>query len=295
MVSISASRFALVLLGHFRGVRGCCGDGFVYMHRPLDLSFPIVHITILHNHQIHLQARNSLSIPHPPHQNVGPRPRQDHGTSLRQREYQSLHSNKIHHHHRRRKSKPPPPTLVTSPNIQIPTSKSNTNISQQQQQQPQPQSQSTSSTGQRHPLLKLAVHNQTFNKPPPTNPRTSSVTVINVSAAHWRSTTQKHSGDSDELENSRKSGPLVQSIPAAVSPPREFHLGMFDIGKPLGKGKFGRVYLAQEKRTGFVCALKVMHKAELVSSKVEKQLRREIEIQSNLRSPIPPNDPRAQC
>lgn len=59
---------------------------------------------------------------------------------------------------------------------------------------------------------------------------------------------------------------------------------MFDIGKPLGKGKFGRVYLAQEKRTGFVCALKVMHKAELVSSKVEKQLRREIEIQSNLRS-----------
>jgi aurora kinase, other len=58
---------------------------------------------------------------------------------------------------------------------------------------------------------------------------------------------------------------------------------MFEIGKPLGKGKFGRVYLAQEKRTGFVCALKVMHKQELVSSKVEKQLRREIEIQSNLR------------
>jgi len=70
-----------------------------------------------------------------------------------------------------------------------------------------------------------------------------------------------------------------------LSPPKEFHLGMFDIGKPLGKGKFGRVYLAQEKRTGFVCALKVMHKQELVSSKVEKQLRREIEIQSNLRYP----------
>jgi aurora kinase len=63
---------------------------------------------------------------------------------------------------------------------------------------------------------------------------------------------------------------------------------MFEIGKPLGKGKFGRVYLAQEKRTGFVCALKVMHKQELVSSKVEKQLRREIEIQSNLRY-NPPN------
>jgi len=142
------------------------------------------------------------------------------------------------------------------------------------------------------------VHNQTFNKASaPINPRKSalgsttqqSVTVINVSASHWRQQTSKHSGDSDELENSRKSGPLtaVQSIPTPPPPPKEFHLGMFDIGKPLGKGKFGRVYLAQEKRTGFVCALKVMHKAELVSSKVEKQLRREIEIQSNLRSLSP--------
>ena len=60
---------------------------------------------------------------------------------------------------------------------------------------------------------------------------------------------------------------------------------MFEIGKPLGKGKFGRVYLAKHKTTGFVCALKVLHKKELQTSKVEKQLRRETEIQSNLRHP----------
>lgn len=60
---------------------------------------------------------------------------------------------------------------------------------------------------------------------------------------------------------------------------------MFEIGKPLGKGKFGRVYLAKDKVTGFVCALKVLHKKELQAAKVEKQLRREIEIQSNLRHP----------
>ena len=60
---------------------------------------------------------------------------------------------------------------------------------------------------------------------------------------------------------------------------------MFEIGKPLGKGKFGRVYLARERTTGFVCALKVLHKSELVKGKVEKQVRREIEIQSNLRHP----------
>jgi aurora kinase len=67
--------------------------------------------------------------------------------------------------------------------------------------------------------------------------------------------------------------------------PRELHLGMFEIGKPLGKGKFGRVYLAKERSSGFVCALKVLHKSELQQGGVQKQVRREIEIQSNLRHP----------
>ncbi|TLS28138.1 hypothetical protein PpBr36_01989 [Pyricularia pennisetigena] len=61
------------------------------------------------------------------------------------------------------------------------------------------------------------------------------------------------------------------------------HLGMFEIGKPLGRGKFGRVYLAREREHGFVCALKVLHKRELQDAGVERQVQREIEIQSNLR------------
>jgi aurora kinase len=60
---------------------------------------------------------------------------------------------------------------------------------------------------------------------------------------------------------------------------------MFEIGKPLGKGKFGRVYLAKERTSGFVCALKVLHKSEIQQGKVEKQVRREIEIQSHLAHP----------
>ncbi|KAK0718361.1 kinase-like domain-containing protein [Lasiosphaeria miniovina] len=68
--------------------------------------------------------------------------------------------------------------------------------------------------------------------------------------------------------------------------PKQFHLGMFEIGRPLGKGKFGRVYLARERGSNFICALKVLYKAELQhGSGVEKQVRREIEIQSNLRHP----------
>ncbi|KAL7626874.1 spindle assembly checkpoint kinase [Parahypoxylon ruwenzoriense] len=79
----------------------------------------------------------------------------------------------------------------------------------------------------------------------------------------------------------RKSVALVEQ----PSPPKQFHLGMFEIGRPLGKGKFGRVYLARERTSGFICALKVLHKSELQQGRVEKQVRREIEIQSNLRHP----------
>lgn len=64
---------------------------------------------------------------------------------------------------------------------------------------------------------------------------------------------------------------------------RQWQLSDFEIGKPLGSGKFGSVYLAREKRTKFIVALKVLSKAQLKKHEVEHQLRREIEIQSHLR------------
>ncbi|PYI34181.1 kinase-like protein [Aspergillus indologenus CBS 114.80] len=67
--------------------------------------------------------------------------------------------------------------------------------------------------------------------------------------------------------------------------PKVLHLGMFEVGRALGKGKFGRVYLARERDTGFVCALKVLHKNEIQHGRIEMQVAREIEIQSNLRHP----------
>jgi len=59
----------------------------------------------------------------------------------------------------------------------------------------------------------------------------------------------------------------------------------FDIGKALGRGKFGCVYLAREKQSRHVCALKVLFKSQLAKTSVEHQLRREIEVQSHLRHP----------
>ncbi|OQS06400.1 aurora kinase [Thraustotheca clavata] len=63
---------------------------------------------------------------------------------------------------------------------------------------------------------------------------------------------------------------------------RVWRLVDFDIGRPLGSGKFGTVYLAREKQTKYVVALKVLQKNQLVKARVEHQLRREIEIQSHL-------------
>lgn len=56
----------------------------------------------------------------------------------------------------------------------------------------------------------------------------------------------------------------------------------FEIGKPLGKGKFGHVYLARTKKEKFIVALKVLHKVQLNKDEMAHQLRREIEIQAHL-------------
>lgn len=67
-------------------------------------------------------------------------------------------------------------------------------------------------------------------------------------------------------------------------PKPSWALSDFDIGRPLGRGKFGNVYLARVKsHPAFIVALKVLYKAQLSKAGVEHQLRREIEIQSHLR------------
>lgn len=60
--------------------------------------------------------------------------------------------------------------------------------------------------------------------------------------------------------------------------PHEWKIEDFEIGKPMGRGKFGHVYLAREKRSKFIVALKVLYKKQLMKGNVEHQLRREIEI-----------------
>lgn len=66
---------------------------------------------------------------------------------------------------------------------------------------------------------------------------------------------------------------------------RKWTLSDFDIGKPLGKGKFGNVYLAREKISKFLVAIKVLFKSGIKEFNNEHQVRREVEIQSHLRHP----------
>jgi serine/threonine protein kinase len=87
-----------------------------------------------------------------------------------------------------------------------------------------------------------------------------------------------------EIENKENCMP-IEEISTSIKPKKTWELSDFDIGKPLGRGKFGNVYLAREKKTKFVVALKVLMKEQLKREGVEHQLRREIEIQSHLRHP----------
>jgi len=78
-------------------------------------------------------------------------------------------------------------------------------------------------------------------------------------------------------------GPTEEEIKATVDK-RRWTLADFDIGRPLGRGKFGNVYLARVKTNQqFIVALKVLQKRQLMTAGVEHQLRREIEIQSSMR------------
>jgi aurora kinase len=59
----------------------------------------------------------------------------------------------------------------------------------------------------------------------------------------------------------------------------------FEIGRELGSGKFGHVYLAREKMSRVVVALKVLVKSQLRDAGVAHQLKKEVEIHSRIRHP----------
>ena len=109
-----------------------------------------------------------------------------------------------------------------------------------------------------------------------------SVTTSTKSAGPL-TTSLTRSGRADTIMATKTTNETTSSPSSSSSGKKTWKLSDFDIGKPLGKGKFGNVYLAREKQSKYVVALKVLNKQQLMKSSMEHQLRREIEIQSHLR------------
>ncbi|KAF2872427.1 kinase-like domain-containing protein [Massariosphaeria phaeospora] len=59
----------------------------------------------------------------------------------------------------------------------------------------------------------------------------------------------------------------------------------FELGRPLGRGKFGRVFLARHKDTNYICAIKMIKKAQCAGDEGETLVRRELEVHQNLAHP----------
>ncbi|XP_061691850.1 aurora kinase B-like [Syngnathoides biaculeatus] len=103
-------------------------------------------------------------------------------------------------------------------------------------------------------------------------------------AAGSQSVSMKQSPDGDKNDKPGTESECVASSSTLV-PKKQLTIDDFDIGRPLGKGKFGNVYLAKVKQVEALVALKVLFKSQIEKEGVEHQLRREIEIQSHLKHP----------
>lgn len=121
--------------------------------------------------------------------------------------------------------------------------------------------------------------------------RSGGASAVNFSPFNEKSPA-KTNIDSSNVSAGKNSGfdmsitsPLADVHQDKAKRGQRWSLSDFEVGKPLGQGKFGRVYLAREKETKFVVALKAMSKNQLKKAQFEHQLRREIEIQSHLRHP----------
>lgn len=64
-----------------------------------------------------------------------------------------------------------------------------------------------------------------------------------------------------------------------------FSLRDFDFGGFLGDGAHGCVFVARERRSGFICVLKCITKAHLVRGGNEALLKKEVELQAHLKHP----------
>ncbi|KAK2035740.1 kinase-like protein [Colletotrichum somersetense] len=132
-------------------------------------------------------------------------------------------------------------------------------------------------------VIKNTLNIQSGNFIASTNPA-SQVTKRETKSTYPESR-QLPSDCSEATKKLSDHGRNSMSVVVELADPKAFHLGMFDIGRSLGKGTFGHVYLARERTNGFICALKILPKKHLQGTRMQKQVGRGIDIQIRLRHP----------
>lgn len=135
------------------------------------------------------------------------------------------------------------------------------------------------SNGPQRVLTKSAMPTQKHSDPP----AGSAVPPQPAAQSQLPSDSSESKANSSEKVTSEQGKSVIPSKEEGKK--KQWCLEDFEIGRPLGKGKFGNVYLAREKQSKFILALKVLFKSQLEKAGVEHQLRREVEIQSHLRHP----------
>lgn len=85
--------------------------------------------------------------------------------------------------------------------------------------------------------------------------------------------------NSEENKNENNFVPTINT--RLIFDQKQWFLGRFEFGRPLGSGKFGRVYLARERESKAIVALKVLWKDQIKKHNYQVNIRREIEILSH--------------
>ncbi|KAJ7671919.1 kinase-like domain-containing protein [Mycena rosella] len=127
-------------------------------------------------------------------------------------------------------------------------------------------------------LTKFAAPNQhqsqsnLANLPPPPPSRSATQSSIDIGRYDGGLETENEKRG-DVVSGEAAVELALDSSLSRTYPTQEWSLHSFDMGRPLGKGKFGRVYMVRTKTAPkYILALKTLYKSELVANKLYKQL-----------------------
>ncbi|EAR85254.2 kinase domain protein (macronuclear) [Tetrahymena thermophila SB210] len=89
----------------------------------------------------------------------------------------------------------------------------------------------------------------------------------------------------NEVNSKVQSETQINQVQNNIQPNTQYGEKDFYFVKKLGKGKHSEVFLAQDKKTGFLFAVKQIHKEDMISMGMEEQFSNEIKIQMSLNHP----------